>query len=82
MIEKAILKSLSFKFSITIESFNKEKIKDITSKKGLSKDHILLIIQIIENCEKAKYSRSSNMIMNNDLNSTRKIVDLILSHNK
>jgi hypothetical protein len=82
LIEKAILKSLSLKFSITIESFNKEEIKDITSKKGLSNDDILLIIQLIENCEKAKYSRSSNMIMNNDLNSTRKIVDLILSHNK
>ena len=47
----------------------------IDTKKTISK-----IIQLIENCESAKYSRSSNSIMNNDLNNATEVINLILKN--
>ena len=77
-IEKAIIKSLLVKFSIRMDSLNKEKIQQIGRDKGLSKDDVLLIIKLIENCEKAKYSRSSDSIMNKDLEISKKVISSIL----
>ena len=77
-IEKAIIKSLIVKFSIRMEALNKEKIQQIGQEKGLTKDDVLLIIKLIENCEKAKYSRSSDSIMNKDLESSKKVISSIL----
>ena len=77
-IEKVIIKSLLVKFSIRMDSLNKEKIQQIGHEKGLSKDDVLLIIKIIENCEKARYSRSSDSIMNKDLEIAKKVISSIL----
>jgi hypothetical protein len=77
-IEKALIKSLIVKFSIRMDSLNKEKIQQICREKGLSKDDILLIIKLIENCEKARYSRSSDSIMNKDLEIAKKVISSIL----
>ena len=71
-IEKAIIKSLIVKFSIRMESLNKDKIEQIGEEKGLSRNDITLIIRLIENCEKARYSQSSDSIMNKDLEYARK----------
>ena len=81
IIEKAIIKSLMVKFSIRMESLNKDKIQEITKNKGISVENISQIINLIENCEKAKYSRSSDSEMNNDLKEARKIVGIILKIN-
>ena len=80
LIEKALLKTLFLKFSISIENFNKEKIKSISRDKGVDEKTISKIIQLIENCEIAKYSRSSNSIMNNDLNNATEVINLILKN--
>jgi len=80
LIEKALLKTLFLKFSINIENFNKEKIKSISRDRGVDEKTISKIIQLIENCESAKYSRSSNSIMNNDLNNAREVINLILKN--
>jgi hypothetical protein len=77
-IEKALIKSLIVKFSIRMDSLNKEKIQQICHEKGLSKDDVLLIIKLIENCEKARYSRSSDSIMNKDLEIAKKVISSIL----
>ena len=77
-IEKAIMKSLIVKFSIRMESLNKEKIEQIGKEKGLIKEDVILIIKLIENCEKAKYSRSSNSLMNKDLENAAKAISSIL----
>ena len=77
-IEKAIIKSIMVKFSIRMESLNKEKIQQIGQEKGLIKDDVILIIKLIENCEKAKYSRSSNSLMNKDLESAKQVISSIL----
>ena len=81
IIEKAIIKSLMVKFSISMESLNKDKIQEITKNKGISVENISQIINLIENCEKAKYSRSSDSEMNNDIEEARKIVGIILKIN-
>ena len=80
LVEKALLKTLLLKFSINIENLNKEKIKSISRDKGVDEKTISKIIQLIENCESAKYSRSSNSIMNNDLNNAREVINLILKN--
>lgn len=77
-IEKAIIKSLIIKFSIRMESLNKDKIEQIGEEKGLSRNDITLIIRLIENCEKARYSQSSDSIMNKDLEYARKSIYAIL----
>ena len=77
-IEKAIIKSLIVKFSIRMESLNKDKIEQIGEEKGLSRNDINLIIRLIENCEKARYSQSSDNIMNKDLEYARKSIYAIL----
>ena len=80
IIEKSIIKSLMVKFSIRMESLNKEKIQEITQNKGLSTEHISQIINLIENCEKAKYSRSSDSVMNKDLENAKKVVGIIMKN--
>lgn len=80
LIEKALLKTLFLKFSINIENFNKEKIKIISRDKGVDEKTISKIIQLIENCESAKYSRSSNSMMNNDLKTAIEVINLILKN--
>ena len=77
-IEKAIIKSLIVKFSIRMESLNKDKIEQIGEEKGLSRNDITLILRLIENCEKARYSQSSDSIMNKDLEYARKSIYAIL----
>jgi len=80
LVEKALLKTLLLKFSINIENFNKEKIKSISRDKGVDEKTISKIIQLIENCESAKYSRSSNSMMNNDLKTAIEVINLILKN--
>ncbi|MDA0885224.1 MAG: BatD family protein [Bacteroidetes bacterium] len=80
LIEKVLLKTLLLKFSINIENFNKEKIKSISRDKGIDEKTISKIIQLIENCESAKYSRSSNSIMKNDLKNAKEVINLILKN--
>ena len=63
-----------------MESLNKEKIQEITQNKGLSTEHISHIINLIENCEKAKYSRSSDSVMNKDLENAKKVVGIIMKN--
>tara|TARA_B100001057_G_scaffold366372_1_gene369687 strand:+ start:7524 stop:9266 length:1743 start_codon:yes stop_codon:yes gene_type:complete len=81
IIEKSIIRSLMVKFSISIESLNKDKIQEITKNKGLSSENISQIINLIENCEKAKYSRSSDSAMNNDSEDAIKVVGIIMNIN-
>ena len=80
LIEKAVYKTLLLKFSLNIDNLNKEKIKSTLRVKGIDEKNISKIIQLIENCESAKYSRSSNSIMNNDLKNAREVINLILKN--
>lgn len=45
---------------------------------GISVDKIEIILKLVESCERARYSNSSDYEMTNDLNTARKIFDEIL----
>ena len=77
---KNFCKKNKFILNKNIENFNKEKIKSISRDKGVDEKTISKIIQLIENCESAKYSRSSNSMMNNDLKTVIEVINLILKN--
>ena len=78
LVEKAIYNCLKARFSIETNKLNKESIKKQMILDGISVDKIEIILKLVESCERARYSNSSDYEMTNDLNTARKIFDEIL----
>ena len=78
LVEKAIYNCLKARFSIETNKLNKESIKKQMILDGISVDKIEIILKLVESCERARYSNSSDHEMTNDLNTARKIFDEIL----
>ena len=78
LVEKAIYNCLKARFSIETNKLNKESIKKQMILDGISIDKIEIILKLVESCERARYSNSSDYEMTNDLNIARKIFDEIL----
>ena len=78
LVEKAIYISLKARFSIETNKLNKKSIKKQMILDGISVDKIEIILKLVESCERARYSNSSDYEMTNDLNTARKIFDEIL----
>ena len=78
LVEKAIYNCLKARFSIETNKLNKESIKKQMILEGISIDKIKIILKLVESCERARYSNSSDYEMTNDLNTARKIFDEIL----
>ena len=78
LVEKAIYISLKARFAIETNKLNKESIKKQMILDGISVDKIEIILKLVESCERARYSNSSDYEMTNDLNTARKIFDEIL----
>ena len=78
LVEKAIYNCLKARFSIETNKLNKESIKKQMILDGISVDKIEIILKLVESCERARYSNSSDYEMINDLNTARKIFDEIL----
>ena len=78
LVEKAIYNCLKARFSIETNKLNKESIKKQMILEGISIDKIKIILKLVESCERARYSNSSDYEMTNDLNIARKIFDEIL----
>ena len=78
LVEKAIYNCLKARFSIETNKLNKESIKKQMILDGISVDKIEIILKLVESCERARYSNSSDYEMTNDLNIARKIFDEIL----
>ncbi len=49
---------------------------------GISNETIKKILKLVESCERARYSNSSNHEMTSDLDIANKIFDEILKNNK
>ena len=49
---------------------------------GISNKTIEIILKLVESCERARYSNSSDHKMTSDLNIANKIFDEILKQNK
>tara|TARA_B110000495_G_C23038534_1_gene621373 strand:- start:518 stop:2260 length:1743 start_codon:yes stop_codon:yes gene_type:complete len=78
LVEKAIYNCLKVRFSIETNKLNKKSIKKQMILDGISVDKIEIILKLVESCERARYSNSSDYEMTNDLNTARKIFDEIL----
>ena len=78
LVEKAIYNCLKARFSIETNKLNKESIKKQMILDGISVDKIEIILKLVESCERARYSNSSDYEMTNDLSTARKIFDEIL----
>ena len=78
LVEKAIYHCLKARFSIETNKLNKNSIKNQMILDGISVDKIEIILKLVESCERARYSKSSDQEMTNDLNTARKIFDEIL----
>lgn len=78
LVEKAIYNCLKVRFSIQTNKLNKKSIKKQMILDGISVDKIEIILKLVESCERARYSNSSDYEMTNDLNTARKIFDEIL----
>ena len=78
LVEKAIYISLKARFAIETNKLNKKSIKKQMILDGISVDKIEIILKLVESCERARYSNSSDYEMTNDLNTARKIFDEIL----
>ena len=82
LIEKSIYKFLKIRFSIETNKLNKESITKQMILEGISNETIEIILGLVESCERAKYSNSSDNQMTSDLNVANKIFDKILKNNK
>ena len=80
LIEKTIYNFLQVRFSIETNKLNKESISKQMSSEGIANESIEIILKLVESCERARYSDSSNNEMANDLGIANKIFDEILKN--
>ena len=82
LIEKSIYSFLQVRFSIETNKLNKESIKKQMISEGVRNENIEVILNLVESCQRARYSNSSDNEMSNDLSTANKIFDEILKNNK
>ena len=82
IIEKSIYNFLQVRFSIETNKLSKESITKQMMSEGISNKTIEIILKLVESCERARYSNSSDHKMTSDLNIANKIFDEILKQNK
>jgi hypothetical protein len=76
-LEKAFHNYLKAKLQIETSDFNKEKIRNLLSKKQVEVSVILEFISILENCELARYTPITEVTMKNDYEKAVKTISLI-----
>ena len=76
-LEKALHNFLKSKFLIETSEFNKDKITRLLSEKNIKKESIELFINLIENCEFARFTPASDVAVNNDYKNAVKVISEI-----
>ena len=76
-LEKALHNFLKSKFLIETSEFNKVKITRLLSEKNIKKESIELFINLIENCEIARFTPASDVAVNNDYKNAVKVISEI-----
>ena len=76
-LEKALHNFLKSKFLIETSEFNKDKITRLLSEKNIKKETIELFINLIENCEFARFTPASDVAVNNDYKNAVKVISEI-----
>ena len=73
-LEKALHNFLKSKLSIETSDYSKEKIKRLLLNKNIKNESVDLFIILIENCEFARYTPTSNVGINNDYENAVKVI--------
>ena len=73
-LEKALHNFLKSKLSIETSDYSKEKIKRLLLNKNIQNESVDLFIILIENCEFARYTPTSNVGINNDYENAVKVI--------
>jgi len=76
-LEKALHNFLKSKFLIETSEFNKDKITRLLTEKNIKKEIIELFINLIENCEFARFTPASDVAVNNDYKNAVKVISEI-----
>jgi len=76
-LEKSLHNFLRAKLSIQTSEMSKDRIKDILSEKNIEKVTIEDFIQLLQNCEMARYSPSSQATMEQDYQKAAQVLSLI-----
>lgn len=76
-LEKALHNFLKSKLSIETSDYTKEKIIILMSEKNIQNESINSFIKLIENCEYARYTPSTNVAISNDYENAVKVISEI-----
>tara|TARA_B100000768_G_C11269903_1_gene372914 strand:- start:390 stop:2162 length:1773 start_codon:yes stop_codon:yes gene_type:complete len=76
-LEKALHNFLKSKFLIETSEFNKDKIRRLLSEKNIKEETTELFINLIENCEFARFTPASDVAVNNDYKNAVKAISEI-----
>ncbi len=76
-LEKALHNYLKAKLKIETFEFSKEKISSLLSEKQIDDAQINAFINLLKNCEMARYSPFSDVQMNQDYDSASDVISLI-----
>lgn len=73
-LEKGLHNYLKAKLKIETSEFSKEKITDILTEKNVAADDMNVFINLLKNCEMARYSPFSNVQMQNDYDKASEVI--------
>ena len=76
-LEKALHNFLKSKLSIETSDYTKEKIITLMREKNIQNESINSFIKLIENCEYARYTPSTNVAISNDYENAVKVISEI-----
>ncbi|MFS4468907.1 BatD family protein [Maribacter sp. 2210JD10-5] len=76
-LEKALHNYLKAKLKIETSEFSKDKISELLHKKQVDENTIAGFIDLLKNCEAARYSPFSNVQMQNDYEKASEVISLM-----
>jgi len=76
-LEKALHNYLKAKLKIETSEFSKEKITSLLSEKKVSEEHVEDFINLLKNCEMARYSPFTEVQMQQDYNKASEVISQI-----
>jgi len=76
-LERALHNYLKAKLNIETSEFSKEKIQELLNTKSVDESTISQFIELLKNCEMARYSPFSNVEMQQDYDKAAQVISLI-----
>ena len=76
-LEKALHNYLKAKLKIETSEFSKDKISELLHKKQVDESTIAGFLELLTNCEAARYSPFSEVQMQNDYDKASEVISLM-----